>query len=102
VKEWLTRLRTAYEGLSSREQMLVLGAAGLIGIALLYLVIVSPIRSFAASASERVTTAEQELEVVRRLRREYDEVHGRLATVEERIRRLLIESTCSEESMRCR
>jgi type II secretory pathway component PulM len=66
--------------------MLVLGAAGLIGIALLYLVIVSPIRGFAASASQRVTTAEQELEVVRRLRREYDEVHGRLATVEERIR----------------
>jgi len=86
VKEWLARLRTAYEGLSSREQMLVLGAAGLIGIALLYLVVVSPIRSFAASASQRVTTAEQELEVVRRLRREYDEVHGRLATVEERIR----------------
>jgi type II secretory pathway component PulM len=86
VNAWLARLRSAYEGLSSREQMLVLAAGALLGLALLYLVVVSPIRRFAASASQRVTTAEQELELVRRLRREYDEVHGRLATVEERIR----------------
>jgi type II secretory pathway component PulM len=86
VSGWLARLRAAYEGLSSRERLLVLGAAGLVALGLFYLVVVSPIQGAAASASQRVVTAEQELEAVRRLRREYDEVHGRLATVEERIR----------------
>jgi type II secretory pathway component PulM len=86
VSAWLARLRAAYEGLSSRERLLVLTIGGLLVLALLYLVVVSPIRGAAESASLRVTTAEQELEAVRRLRREYDEVQGRLATVEERIR----------------
>lgn len=86
MSEWLARLRSAYEGLSSREQLLVLGAATAVGLALVYLLVVSPVQRFAASASRRVEIAEQELELVQRLRREYDEVHGRLASVEQRIR----------------
>ena len=86
MNAWLARLRSLYEGFSSSERLLVLTAGALLALALFYLLVVSPIRGAAASAARRVTTAEQELEVVRRLRREYDEVHGRLVTVEERIR----------------
>jgi general secretion pathway protein M len=86
MKEWIARLRAAYLGLSSQERILVtLAGAGVLA-ALLFLVVVSPILGAAARADQRIATAEQELELVRRLRREYDEVHGRLATVEERIR----------------
>jgi hypothetical protein len=86
VKAWLARLRTAYEGLSSQERMLVLVAGSLLAVFVLFLGVVNPILRAASSATLRVGSAEQELEAVRRLRREYDEVHGRLVTVEERIR----------------
>jgi general secretion pathway protein M len=83
---WLARLRTAYEGLSSQERLLVGIAGGLLAAFVLFLAVVNPVLRAASSAAARVGSAEQELEAVRRLRREYDEVHGRLATVEERIR----------------
>lgn len=86
MSAWLARLRTAYEGLSSQERVLVLVAGALLALFVLFLGVVSPILRAAASATTRVETAELELEAMRRLRREYDEVHGRLATVEERIR----------------
>lgn len=86
MNEWLARLRTAYEGLNSRERVLVLTAGGLLGAGLLFLAVVNPILNAAAAAETRVATAEQELELVRRLRRDYDELHGRLSSVEERIR----------------
>jgi type II secretory pathway component PulM len=86
VKELLARLRLAYQGLSSQERILVTIAAAGVGAALLFLIVVNPILGLAGAADRRVSNAEQELELVRRLRLEYDEVHGRLATVEERIR----------------
>jgi general secretion pathway protein M len=86
MNAWLARLRTAYEGLSSQERLLVLIAGGLFAVFVLFLGVVNPVLRAASSAAARVGSAEQELEAVRRLRREYDEVHGRLATVEERIR----------------
>jgi general secretion pathway protein M len=86
VKEWIARLRGIYRGLSSQERILVSAAAAGVAAALVFLLIVSPVLGWSARSEQRVATAEQELELVRRLRREYDEVHGRLATVEERIR----------------
>jgi general secretion pathway protein M len=86
VSAWLARLRAAYEGLSSRERLLVLAVGALFGLAVVLFGVVGPLLGAASSASTRVSNAEQELELVRRLRREYDEVHGRLASVEERIR----------------
>jgi type II secretory pathway component PulM len=86
MKELIARLRTAYLGLSSQERILVTIAGAGVAAALVFLVIVSPILGAASGAESRVAAAEQELELVRRLRLDYDEVHGRLATVEERIR----------------
>ena len=86
MKELLARLRNIYQGLSSQERILVTIAAAGVGAALVFLIVVNPVLGASASADLRVATAQQELELVQRLRREYDEVHGRLATVEERIR----------------
>ncbi len=83
---WLARLRAAYEGLSPRERLLVLGVGGMLALTILVFGVVTPVLGAASAASARVASAEQELVAVRRLRREYDEVHGRLASVEERIR----------------
>ena len=85
MSQWIARLRAAYEGLSSRERLLVLGAAGMLAAALLFFALVSPVLRAAASAKARVDAAEQELEAVRRLSRDYEDVNGRLARVEARI-----------------
>lgn len=86
MSEWIARARAAYEGLSSRERLLVLGAGGMLLAALLFLALVNPVLHAASSATARVATAEQELEVVKRLRRDYDDVNGRLGRVEARIK----------------
>jgi type II secretory pathway component PulM len=86
VTAWLARLRTAYEGLSPRERLLVLGVGATLALTLVVFGVVGPVLGAASSATARVASAEQELLAVQRLRREYDEVHGRLASVEERIR----------------
>jgi type II secretory pathway component PulM len=86
VTVWLARLRAAYEGLSPRERLLVLGVGAMLALTILVFGVVTPVLGAASSASARVAAAEQELQAVRRLRREYDEVHGRLASVEERIK----------------
>jgi multidrug efflux pump subunit AcrA (membrane-fusion protein) len=52
----------------------------------LYVGVVSPVSRWAAASRERAESAERELEIVRRLRRDYDQIAGRLAAVESRIR----------------
>jgi general secretion pathway protein M len=86
VSGWLARLRAAFDGLSPRERLLVLGAGAALAVAVLLLGVVMPSLRAAAAATGRVSAAEQELLAVERLRQEYDEVQGRLASVEQRIR----------------
>ncbi len=82
----LRRLRAAFEGLSGRERLLILVAGGLLLVGLAYAVIVRPILGAGDAAQMRLTTAEQELQAMRRLRREYDDVSQRLTAVEQRIK----------------
>ena len=82
----MARIRAALDDLNPRERLLVLAAAVTVGIFVVLLGVVRPLLSASARASNRVVAAESELEVVRRLRHEYDEVNGRLASVEERVR----------------
>jgi type II secretory pathway component PulM len=86
VNALLARLRSFWEGLAPRERILVGAAGGALALAFVALAIVGPALSASARATQRVLAAEQELEVVRRLRHDYDEIHGRLGAVEERIR----------------
>jgi type II secretory pathway component PulM len=85
VNEWITRIRTAFFELAPRERLLVGSAGGLLALALLYGLIVSPVLGLLSNAGTRRDTAEQELRIMTRLRREYDEVQQRLADVEQRI-----------------
>lgn len=85
MKRLIQQLRAAFENLAPRERVL-LGAVGLMVIVTaLWFGLVNPVLAMGADTRARVETAEQQLEVVRRLRAEYDEVSGRLQAVEERI-----------------
>jgi Tfp pilus assembly protein PilO len=108
VRELWNRLRATWDDLSLRERMLISIAASLIAATVFYFVALSPFVSASSRGRERVIAAEQQLEVIRRLRREYEEVAGRLAGVEKSIREnrdrqnvlTLLESLASKSSMR--
>lgn len=86
MKELLTRLRAAWANLADRERLLVSLAGGALVIVLVWLLGVMPALAHRERISARVAAAQQELEVMARLRAEYDEVSRRLATVEQQIR----------------
>lgn len=81
-----TRLREFLEGLAPREQLLLAMAGGLIALAVVVFGIVQPILGISSSARQRLESAEQELRAVQELRLRYDEVSGRLSSVEAQIR----------------
>jgi type II secretory pathway component PulM len=85
VSDWIARLRTAFARLEPRERLLVGSAGGLLALALLYAAVVSPLLSLVSNTGTRRDTAEQELRVMLRLQRDYQEVQQRLADVERRI-----------------
>lgn len=86
MREFWDRFRATWNDLSARERLLVSAAAGLLGATIFYFAAVSPFLAAASRARERVAAAEEQLEVIKRLRREYEEVASRLAGVEKRIR----------------
>ncbi len=86
MRELLARLRAAWANLGDRERLLVSGAGASVLIALVWLLVVMPALRYRDSVSVRVAAADQELQVMARLRGEYDEVSRRLAAVEAQIR----------------
>ena len=84
---WWTRLWDAFNGLESRERLLVSIVAVLAIAAMLYVLVVGPILRASQRGEDRLATADQQLAVMQRLRRDYDDVKGRLADVEQRIQR---------------
>jgi type II secretory pathway component PulM len=85
VNEWIRRLVNAYRGLSMRERLLVTAAGGVLLVALFYAAVVRPILGAADAAEQRYQTADQQLRVMARLRRDFDDVQQRLSDVERRI-----------------
>lgn len=81
-----SRFLAVWDNFSPRERLLLGTVGGLLGAALVSFAIVSPILGASSSASERVDAAEQDLEMMVRLRREYEAINARLAGVEQRIR----------------
>jgi type II secretory pathway component PulM len=80
-----TRAWTAFQGFSARERLLIGAAGGMLLLALLWLAVVMPLIAAGDRISTRADAAEQQLEVIARLRRDFDEVAHRLASVEQRI-----------------
>jgi len=79
------RLRTLLDGLAPRERLLLSLAGSMLALTLAWLALVQPILSSRERAQQRVAGAEQQLEMMQRLRGEFDEVNARLSTVEQRI-----------------
>jgi len=86
VAELWARLLAAVDNLSPRERMLVSLVGGVLATMLLYFAVITPLLSIRDRASARVETAEQQIETMLRLRRDYDDFAGRLELVESRIR----------------
>jgi len=84
VKTWLVRLRTFFANLSPRERMLV-SSVGILAAAMLVLLAIFQLLAVGDRLDARRAAAEQQLEVMARLRREFDDVSVRLRSVEERI-----------------
>ena len=87
MSELWNRLLNAFNGLESRERMLVSIVLVLFGAALLYVAVIGPILRASDAGEERLASADQQLQVMQRLRRDYDDVQGRLVDVEQRIQR---------------
>jgi type II secretory pathway component PulM len=87
VKELWSRLRAAWDNLSPNERALSSVVGVLVALFLLQLAIVEPVSSALERARTRAETAEQQLELMSRLRGEFDEVNGRLSAVESQIQR---------------
>jgi type II secretory pathway component PulM len=108
MQELLSQLRTAWDNLSSREQVLVAGAGASVLVALIVFALVMPFMSLADGAEQRVGTAEQQLLTMIRLQREYNEIQSRLGSVEQRIQnqsgaqniRTLLETLAKESAVR--
>lgn len=86
MSELWSRLLALWDGLSQRERLLVSAVGALLAAGLVFVAIVNPILSADESAHTRVEEAERQLEVMVRLRREYESINARLAGVEQRIR----------------
>ena len=84
-RDLLERIRAAFDDLSLRERILLAGAGATLIAVLFYAGLVMPALSASDNAAQRVHNAEQQLEVMQRLRRDYDDLVHRLASVETRI-----------------
>lgn len=86
MSELLQRLRAIGDNLSPRERLLLGVAGALLGLAFLLFGVVRPVTSARGRAEARAEAAEQELQVMLALRREYDGIRGGLSAFEDRIR----------------
>jgi type II secretory pathway component PulM len=87
MREPWNRLVTAFGNFSTRERLLVGSAGGLLGLAVLYLIVVVPILAVGSRASARLETAQTQYQVILRLREDFDGVQRLLRGVESRIQR---------------
>jgi general secretion pathway protein M len=85
MKALWARLRAAFENLAPRERLLVSIVGGLFALTLLWFGVVARVLDYGGRVEQRVEAAERQLEMMQRLRREFEEVRGRLASVEERV-----------------
>jgi type II secretory pathway component PulM len=106
TKPW-TRAWAAFQSLSARERLLVGSAGGVLLLGVVWFGIVMPLVAARDRVTARADAAEQQLDVIARLRRDFDDVQQRLASVEQRIRgeargnlRTTLESLASRASVK--
>lgn len=85
MNRWLEQLRSALEGLAPRERILVSTVGALVVVALFWFGLARPLMALRSGGEERVADAERQIQLLERLRAQYQEVNGRLSAVEQRI-----------------
>lgn len=85
MNELIVRLQVVWDGLMPRERILVAIAGGALALSILLLGVVMPMRSAHENAVRGADSAATELEMMRRMKREWDGLNGRLSRVESRI-----------------
>ena len=85
MSELLGRVRILWDGLAERERLLVTIAGSAIAIMIGFFGIVLPVMGATDNAANRAETAEQQLAMMQKMRREWDGLHVRLSQVETRI-----------------
>jgi type II secretory pathway component PulM len=86
MRELWVRLRDVLANLSPRERLLVGSVGAIVALILFYAALVAPVLAARDRSALRVAAAEQGIATLGRLRADYQEVNGRLASVEQRIR----------------
>jgi type II secretory pathway component PulM len=85
MKKFWIRLRTAFDDLAERERVLVSIVGVLLVAVVIYFGVIRVSLDLRGDAESRLAQAEQQLTVMTRLRREYDDINSRLTSVEKRI-----------------
>jgi len=85
MSEWLGRIQVVWDGLAPRERVLVAIAGGALALTLILVGVVMPIRSARDNAVQAAEDAERQLLMMERMKRDWDELQGRLGEVEARI-----------------
>lgn len=85
MNELLGRIRVLWDGLAPRERILVGAAGAAFAFAVLVLGVILPVRGAVDHAREAAENADQALVQMQRMKREWDDLHGRLGSVETRI-----------------
>ena len=80
------RVQAVWDNFSAQERLLLSTLGVLVGGILVFFALINPILSASANARERVEAAEDDLEIMVRLRREYEAINARLVGVEQRIK----------------
>lgn len=85
MNELVARLRDLVANLSLRERALVGSVAALVLMLALFGIVFRPLLAARSRNAERTASAEQAIQGLERMKRDLDEVNGRLAKVEGRI-----------------
>lgn len=86
MNELWTRAQAIWDNFSAQERLLLTTLGVIVGGILVFAAVVNPIVSARATAQEKVEVAERDLEMMVRLRREYEAINARLVGVEQRIK----------------
>jgi hypothetical protein len=86
MNELIGRIRVLWEGLGDREQVLLGIAGGGLTLILLAFGLVMPVMGATDNAVDRADQSERQLELMHRMKRDWDGLHVRLDAVETRIR----------------
>ena len=108
MSELLEKIQNAWSNLSPREQILLAVLGGGLVISIVIFGLIMPISQMSENAEDRVAAAQREVEVMRRLTREHDEIKSRLSGVEQRIQtqrgrqniKTLLENLAQKSSVR--